>query len=58
MCVDQSQTSHKIDQVQTPIQGIEYSPISILDITPIERKVVVGINQRVYYELQGEESDH
>jgi hypothetical protein len=56
--VDQPQTTHEIDKVETAVQRVENGTIGVLDLAPVEGKVVVGVDQRVEHQLDRKEGYH
>jgi hypothetical protein len=49
--IGQPQTSDDVKQVETAIECVEEGPVCELELSPIASEVVVGIGQRVHYEL-------
>lgn len=58
MSIDQSQTAHQIEHVQTAIKSIEDGPIYKFEVAPISSEVVVSVSHRIDDQLHGYAYDH
>ena len=56
--IGQSQTANQVQQVQTTVKCVKDCSVDILEISPIPSEVVVGVSERVHYELNCDTHDH